>query len=78
MIPDVEKTVKVTPCCKTRHWHYVNEVGVPDLAVVRCEICKETMAAELLEEVIKGLNPVTHFCDKCGISAEIISRQHSD
>lgn len=30
--------VKVTPCCRSRHWHLVNRSDVPD-GVIRCELC---------------------------------------
>ena len=27
----------ITPCCKSRHWHYVNRSDLPD-GIVRCEL----------------------------------------
>ena len=68
------KKVHVTPCCKTRHWHSVISRSIPE-GTIRCEMCHEMFDGELLEEVIRGLNPVTYFCDRCGISAEILERQ---
>lgn len=71
------KVIHVTPCCKTRHFHYVNRVDFASFAVMRCEFCDQIFDAEDLVEVVKGLNPVTFFCDNCRISAEIeLIRQH--
>lgn len=64
---------KVTPCCKTKLWHFVNRVELPPFGIVRCELCDKEMDAELLETVVRSLNPVTYFCDRCHTSALIES-----
>jgi hypothetical protein len=64
------KEIKVTPCCKTRHWHFVNRVGLPTGGVIRCEFCDREVDYETLEVVTNSLNPTTFFCDKCYRSAE--------
>ena len=64
------KVIHVTPCCRTRHWHFVNRVEFTNMSVIRCEFCDRMFDGEDLVQVVKGLNPLTFFCDNCRISAE--------
>lgn len=66
--------MKVTPCCKTKHWHSVLSRDIPD-GIVRCELCDKMMDIETLESVERGLNPITFFCDRCFISAKTLNIQ---
>lgn len=40
--------IKVTPCCKSRHWHLVNKSDIPR-GVIRCELCDRMHDYENLE-----------------------------
>ena len=75
---EIIKEFYVTPCCKTRHYYHVNQVEYQGFNVIRCEYCEEIFDGENLEKVIKGLNPVTFFCDKCYISAATLTENGSE
>lgn len=48
--------------------------GVMDLKF-GCEVKEKAWNREQLETIIKGLNPITFFCDKCHASAEDVNKQ---
>jgi hypothetical protein len=58
---------KLTPCCKSRHWHFV--VGKNFEGEIRCELCDKLHDMNNLLIVEKQLNPLTYYCDKCHKSA---------
>lgn len=45
--------MKITPCCKTRHWHPVNRVDIPN-GILRCELCDKMFDVEDLIERERG------------------------
>ena len=60
--------MKITPCCKSIHWHSVVNFEMPQ-GVIRCEICDTINDFENLITVVNRLNPLTYYCDKCHKSA---------
>jgi uncharacterized protein YlaI len=59
--------VLITPCCKSKHW--IHAVGKNFEELIRCQLCDKLHDIENLLEVVKGLNPLTYFCDNCHKSA---------
>lgn len=58
------EAIKVTPCCKTRHWWPVHRTDLPD-GIIRCELCDKLHDFEALLLVVRSRNPLTFMCDKC-------------
>lgn len=46
------KTIPVTPCCRSRHWHPVFSADIPD-GMLRCELCGKLHDFENLMEVVE-------------------------
>ena len=57
------KTIKVTPCCKSSQWDF--GVGKNFENFVRCRLCDKKHDFANMLEVVRGYNPTTYFCDKC-------------
>lgn len=66
--------VRITPCCRSRHW--LHAVGKNFEVLIRCQLCDKLHDIENLLEVTNGLNPLTHFCDKCHKSLLEEAREH--
>ena len=69
------REIWVTPCCKTRHFSFPYRTDLPgsnfDHLIAKCGMCQKEFDKELLEKVVRSLNPTTFFCDRCHSSAEI-------
>lgn len=58
--------IKVTPCCKSRQYRWA--VGPNFETLIRCH-CGKLHDFESLVMVVRGFNPLTHYCDNCHKSA---------